>query len=69
MLNKMNGVHFTNKTYIASKSEHDTDFGICHFAGVVRYDSKGTQNKSHKKSNCRLNVRRELLSNVLRFFR
>lgn len=45
MLNKMNSVHYTNKTYIASKSEHDTDFGICHFAGVVHYDSKGMQAK------------------------
>ncbi|XP_054452712.1 unconventional myosin-VIIa-like [Anoplopoma fimbria] len=46
MLNKMNQQHRGNKTYIASKSEHDTDFGIRHFAGVVYYDSKGFLEKN-----------------------
>ncbi|XP_029309255.1 LOW QUALITY PROTEIN: unconventional myosin-VIIb-like [Cottoperca gobio] len=46
MLNKMNQQHRGNKTYIASKSEHDTDFGICHFAGSVHYDSKGFLEKN-----------------------
>ncbi|KAM8850065.1 unconventional myosin-VIIa-like [Spinachia spinachia] len=46
MLNKMNQQHKGNKTYIASRSEHDTDFGICHFAGVVHYDSKGFLEKN-----------------------
>ncbi|KAL6104146.1 uncharacterized protein ACO6RY_13928 [Pungitius sinensis] len=46
MLNKMNQQHRGNKTYIASKSEHDTDFGICHFAGEVHYDSKGFLEKN-----------------------
>ncbi|XP_044074657.1 unconventional myosin-VIIb-like [Siniperca chuatsi] len=46
MLNKMNKQHRGNETYIASKSEHDTDFGIRHFAGVVCYDSKGFLEKN-----------------------
>ncbi len=46
----MNQQHSGNKTYIASKSEHDPDFGIKHFAGVVYYDSKGTK-ADHIKSN------------------
>uniref|UniRef100_A0A3Q3ELW0 Unconventional myosin-VIIa-like n=1 Tax=Labrus bergylta TaxID=56723 RepID=A0A3Q3ELW0_9LABR len=33
MLNKMNQQHNGNKNYIASKSQHNTDFGIRHFAG------------------------------------
>lgn len=43
MLNKMNQENKGNKYYIASKSEYDTYFGIYHFAGVVYYDSTGTQ--------------------------
>ncbi|XP_028284277.1 unconventional myosin-VIIa-like isoform X2 [Parambassis ranga] len=46
LLNKMNQQHRGNKSYIASKSEHDADFGICHFAGVVYYDSKGFLEKN-----------------------
>ncbi|KAM6920340.1 unconventional myosin-VIIb-like isoform 1-T1 [Lycodopsis pacificus] len=46
LLNKMNQQHRGNKTYIASKSEHDTDFGIHHFAGGVYYDSKGFLEKN-----------------------
>uniref|UniRef100_A0A671VEU5 Myosin VIIBb n=1 Tax=Sparus aurata TaxID=8175 RepID=A0A671VEU5_SPAAU len=46
MLNKMNKQHKKNKTYIASRSEHDTYFGIHHFAGVVYYDSKGFLEKN-----------------------
>lgn len=43
LLNKMNQQHRGNSCYIASKSSYDTGFGICHFAGVVYYDSNGTQ--------------------------
>lgn len=43
MLNKMNQTHNENKIYSTSKSEYDTYFGINHFAGVVYYDSRGTQ--------------------------
>ncbi|XP_070700920.1 unconventional myosin-VIIb-like [Pempheris klunzingeri] len=46
MLNKMNTQHRGNQIYIASKSQHDTDFAICHFAGVVFYDSKGFLEKN-----------------------
>ncbi|XP_051274407.1 unconventional myosin-VIIa-like isoform X3 [Dicentrarchus labrax] len=46
MLYKMNKQHKGNKIYIASRSEHDTDFGICHYAGVVHYDSKGFLEKN-----------------------
>ncbi|XP_030015557.1 unconventional myosin-VIIb-like [Sphaeramia orbicularis] len=46
MLQKMNHQHSGSKVYISSKSEHDTDFGICHFAGVVYYDSKGFLEKN-----------------------
>uniref|UniRef100_A0A3B4TMB3 Unconventional myosin-VIIa-like n=1 Tax=Seriola dumerili TaxID=41447 RepID=A0A3B4TMB3_SERDU len=46
MLNKMNQQHSGNKTYIASKSEYDTSFGIQHYAGVVYYDSTGFLEKN-----------------------
>ncbi|XP_067331026.1 unconventional myosin-VIIa-like isoform X1 [Channa argus] len=46
MLNKMNQEHKKNTTYIASKSEHDTHFGINHFAGAVFYDSRGFLEKN-----------------------
>ncbi|XP_041658240.1 unconventional myosin-VIIa-like [Cheilinus undulatus] len=46
LLNKMNQQHSKNNTYIASKSQHDTDFGIHHFAGVVYYDSNGFLEKN-----------------------
>ncbi|KAM8728243.1 unconventional myosin-VIIa-like [Acanthopagrus schlegelii] len=46
MLNKMNKQHKKNKIYVGSRSEHDTYFGIHHFAGVVYYDSKGFLEKN-----------------------
>ncbi|KAM3866070.1 unconventional myosin-VIIb-like [Diretmus argenteus] len=46
LLNKMNQQHCRDKTYISSKSQHNTDFGIRHFAGVVYYDSKGFLEKN-----------------------
>lgn len=42
MLQKMNQHHSEDKTYVTSKSERDTEFGIHHFAGVVYYDIEGT---------------------------
>lgn len=45
MLNKMNQAHAKCNKYIPSKNTHDMEFGICHFAGVVHYDSKGKQKK------------------------
>ncbi|XP_053294879.1 unconventional myosin-VIIa [Pleuronectes platessa] len=46
MLNKMNQQHKGNKTYVATKSEYDTNFGIQHFAGVVYYESEGFLEKN-----------------------
>ncbi|XP_072219091.1 unconventional myosin-VIIb-like [Leuresthes tenuis] len=46
MLTKMNQQHHENQIYIASKSEHDTDFGINHFAGVVYYNTNGFLEKN-----------------------
>ncbi|XP_077580422.1 unconventional myosin-VIIb-like isoform X2 [Stigmatopora nigra] len=46
MLSKMNQQHHGDKAYIAPKSEHDTDFGIHHFAGIVLYESKGFLEKN-----------------------
>uniref|UniRef100_A0A667Z7P2 Myosin VIIBb n=1 Tax=Myripristis murdjan TaxID=586833 RepID=A0A667Z7P2_9TELE len=46
MVTKMNQQHGKNDTYIPSKSEHGSDFGIRHFAGVVYYDSTGFLEKN-----------------------
>ncbi|KAL0191056.1 hypothetical protein M9458_013754, partial [Cirrhinus mrigala] len=40
MLHKMNQVHGKGEIYLSPKNNHDTKFGIQHFAGVVYYDSK-----------------------------
>lgn len=41
MLIKINHVHGKGDIYLPPKNNHDTQFGIRHFAGVVYYDSKG----------------------------
>ncbi|XP_062337712.1 unconventional myosin-VIIb [Osmerus eperlanus] len=46
MLNKMNTVHGKSNVYLSSKSAHDVEFGISHFAGVVYYNSKGFLEKN-----------------------
>ncbi|XP_056315904.1 unconventional myosin-VIIa isoform X1 [Danio aesculapii] len=46
MLNKMNQHHGKGDIYICPKNNHDTQFGIRHFAGVVHYDSKGFLEKN-----------------------
>ncbi|XP_054605643.2 unconventional myosin-VIIb [Nothobranchius furzeri] len=46
MLQKMNNVHEKGNVYIPPKNNHDTQFGIQHFAGVVYYDSKGFLEKN-----------------------
>ncbi|XP_037530284.1 unconventional myosin-VIIa [Nematolebias whitei] len=46
MLQKMNQVHMKGDIYISPKNNHDTQFGIRHFAGVVYYDSKGFLEKN-----------------------
>uniref|UniRef100_A0A674CB98 Myosin VIIB n=1 Tax=Salmo trutta TaxID=8032 RepID=A0A674CB98_SALTR len=51
MLNKMNQAHAKCNKYIPSKNTHDLEFGICHFAGVVHYDSKGFLEKNRDALN------------------
>ncbi|XP_017275826.1 unconventional myosin-VIIa [Kryptolebias marmoratus] len=46
LLSKMNQEHKGNEIYINSKSEHETYFGIRHFAGVVYYDTNGFLEKN-----------------------
>ncbi|XP_035190252.1 unconventional myosin-VIIb isoform X2 [Oxyura jamaicensis] len=46
MLIKINSLHGKSKVYIPPKSDHDTKFGINHFAGVVFYESKGFLEKN-----------------------
>ncbi|KAI1889294.1 hypothetical protein AGOR_G00177680 [Albula goreensis] len=46
MMNKMNQVHGKTQIYIPPKNNHDTQFGILHFAGVVCYDSQGFLEKN-----------------------
>lgn len=41
MLNKLNFQHKLNTNYIPPKNDHDTQFGIQHFAGVVYYQTTG----------------------------
>ena len=46
MLNKLNSQHKLNSNYIPPKNNHETQFGINHFAGVVYYESQGTSGLS-----------------------
>ncbi|XP_022050985.2 unconventional myosin-VIIb-like [Acanthochromis polyacanthus] len=46
LLQKVNVQHKGSKVYIPSKTEHDTDFGIRHFAGAVHYDCNGFLEKN-----------------------
>nr|XP_021327440.1 unconventional myosin-VIIb-like isoform X1 [Danio rerio] len=46
MLNKMNQHHGKGDIYMPPKNNHETQFGIRHFAGVVHYDSKGFLEKN-----------------------
>lgn len=41
MLNKLNFQHKLNSNYIPPKNNHETQFGIQHFAGVVYYETRG----------------------------
>ncbi|XP_055364625.1 unconventional myosin-VIIa isoform X2 [Betta splendens] len=46
LLQKMNQVHGKGKIYVSPKNNYETQFGICHFAGEVYYDSKGFLEKN-----------------------
>uniref|UniRef100_A0A8D0L834 Myosin VIIA n=1 Tax=Sphenodon punctatus TaxID=8508 RepID=A0A8D0L834_SPHPU len=46
MLHKLNSQHKLNTNYIPPKNNHDTQFGINHFAGVVYYETKGFLEKN-----------------------
>ncbi|KAM5226722.1 unconventional myosin-VIIa isoform 3-T3 [Hipposideros larvatus] len=46
MLHKLNSQHKLNTNYIPPKNNHETQFGINHFAGVVYYESQGFLEKN-----------------------
>ncbi|KAM8769527.1 myosin VIIAa isoform 2-T2 [Acanthopagrus schlegelii] len=46
MLNKLNFQHKVNTNYIPPKNNHETQFGIQHFAGVVYYETRGFLEKN-----------------------
>uniref|UniRef100_A0A8C3SPI3 Myosin VIIA n=1 Tax=Chelydra serpentina TaxID=8475 RepID=A0A8C3SPI3_CHESE len=46
MLYKLNSQHKLNTNYIPPKNNHETQFGINHFAGVVYYETKGFLEKN-----------------------
>ncbi|XP_045872497.1 unconventional myosin-VIIa isoform X2 [Meles meles] len=46
MLHKLNSQHKLNSNYIPPKNNHETQFGINHFAGVVYYESQGFLEKN-----------------------
>ncbi|XP_035997446.1 unconventional myosin-VIIb [Fundulus heteroclitus] len=46
MLQKLNQIHKKGNVYIPPKNDHETQFGIKHFAGEVYYDSKGFLEKN-----------------------
>ncbi|CAF92932.1 unnamed protein product, partial [Tetraodon nigroviridis] len=46
MLNKLNFQHKLNSNYIPPKNDHETQFGIQHFAGVVYYETRGFLEKN-----------------------
>uniref|UniRef100_A0A2K5HMQ5 Unconventional myosin-VIIa n=1 Tax=Colobus angolensis palliatus TaxID=336983 RepID=A0A2K5HMQ5_COLAP len=46
MLHKLNFQHKLNANYIPPKNNHETQFGINHFAGVVYYETQGFLEKN-----------------------
>ncbi|KAM9768543.1 unconventional myosin-VIIa [Dama dama] len=46
MLHKLNSQHKLNSNYISPKNNHETQFGINHFAGIVYYESQGFLEKN-----------------------
>lgn len=45
LLLKLNANHGTKSIYVRPYYDHNTAFGIQHYAGVVTYNSKGIVNK------------------------
>ncbi|XP_004403591.1 PREDICTED: unconventional myosin-VIIa-like [Odobenus rosmarus divergens] len=43
MLHKLNSQHKLNSNYIPPKNNHETQFGINHFAGIVYYESQASK--------------------------
>ncbi|XP_023367723.1 unconventional myosin-VIIa [Otolemur garnettii] len=46
MLHKLNSQHKVNANYIPPKNNHETQFGINHFAGIVYYETQGFLEKN-----------------------
>ncbi|XP_074073046.1 unconventional myosin-VIIa isoform X2 [Macrotis lagotis] len=46
MLHKLNSQHKLNTNYIPPKNNHETQFGINHFAGIVYYETQGFLEKN-----------------------
>lgn len=46
LLNKLHKQHSANRNYLKPKSDISTSFGMCHFAGVVVYETKGFLEKN-----------------------
>ncbi|KAM5247362.1 unconventional myosin-VIIa isoform 3-T3 [Ctenodactylus gundi] len=46
MLHKLNSQHKLNTNYVPPKNNHETQFGINHFAGVVYYETQGFLEKN-----------------------
>uniref|UniRef100_A0A6I8PI47 Myosin VIIA n=1 Tax=Ornithorhynchus anatinus TaxID=9258 RepID=A0A6I8PI47_ORNAN len=46
MLHKLNSQHRLNPSYVSPRNNHQTQFGINHFAGVVYYETQGFLEKN-----------------------
>ncbi|KAM6157820.1 unconventional myosin-VIIa isoform 4-T4 [Rhynchocyon petersi] len=46
MLHKLNSQHKLNANYVPPKNNHETQFGINHFAGIVYYETQGFLEKN-----------------------
>lgn len=63
MLYKLNSQHKLNSNYVPPKNNHETQFGIQHFAGVVYYETRGTY--LHQSSRFHLFVLLWVFSEIL----
>lgn len=53
MLQKLNSVHASNKSFLKPRNIHDTRFGIAHFAGDVYYQAAGERSSACNPSRVR----------------